>query len=82
MVSLDDFDQGVVRRAIANMYPLKKVLTTLVNIRTELQQNIGYTGSKDRLRKNALYMKFSYTSCGINRKVLNERLGVVLSRIR
>ena len=35
-VSLDDFDQGVVRRTIASMY-LKKVLPTLVNIRTELR---------------------------------------------
>ena len=37
-VSLDDFDQGVVRRAIASMYSLKKVLPTLDNIRTELKQ--------------------------------------------
>ena len=39
-VSLDDFDQGVVRRAIASMYSLKKVLPTLDNIRTELKQSI------------------------------------------
>ena len=31
-VSLDDFDQGVVRRTIASMYSLKKVLQTLDNI--------------------------------------------------
>ena len=29
-VSLDDFDQGVVRRAIASMYSLKRVLPTLI----------------------------------------------------
>ena len=34
-VSLDDFDQGVVRRAIASMYSLKKVLP-----RTELKQSL------------------------------------------
>ena len=34
-VSLDDFDQSVVRRTIASMYSLKKVLPTLDNIRTE-----------------------------------------------
>ena len=60
-VSLDDFDQGVVRRTIANMYSLKKVLPTLDNIRTELKQSIGYTGSKGRLRKDLLHMKFTYT---------------------
>ena len=36
-VSLDDFDKGVVRRTIASMYSLKKVLSTLDNIRTELR---------------------------------------------
>ena len=41
-VSLDDFDQGVVRRTIASMYSLKKVLPTLDNIRTELKQSIDY----------------------------------------
>ena len=39
-VSLDDFDQGVVRRAIASMYSLKKVLPTLDNIRTEFKQSL------------------------------------------
>ena len=34
------------------MYCMKKVLPTLDNIRTELKQSIGYTGSKGRLRKD------------------------------
>ena len=79
-VSLDDFDQGVVRMTIASMYSLKYVLSTLEN-RTVLKQSIGYTGSKGRLRKG-LHMKFTYTRCGVNRKVLMERQDVVLSRIR
>ena len=49
-VSLDDFDQGDVRRSMVSMYSLKKVLPTLDNIRTELKQSIGYTGSKGLLR--------------------------------
>ena len=77
-VTLDDFDQGVVRRTIASMYSLKKVLSTLDNIRT----SIGYTGSKGRLRKDLLHVKFAYTRCGLNQKVLMERQDVVLSRIR
>ena len=36
------------------MYYLKKVLQTLNNIRTELKQSIGYTGSNGRLRKDFL----------------------------
>ena len=40
-VSMDDFDQGVVRRTIASMYSLKKILPTLDNIKTELKQSIG-----------------------------------------
>ena len=80
-VSLDDFDKGVVRRTIASMYSLKKVLTTLDNIRTELKQSIGYTGSKGRLCKDLLHTKFAHTRCGVNQKVLMERQDVVLSRI-
>ena len=37
------------------MYYLYKVLPTLDNIRTELKQSIGYTGSKGRLRKDPSY---------------------------
>ena len=81
-VSLNDLDQGVVRRTIASMYSLNKVLPTLDNIRTELKQSIGYTGSKGRLRKDLLHMKFAYTRCRVNQKVLMERQDVVLSRIR
>ena len=36
-VSLDDLDQGIVRRTIASMYSLKNVLPTLDNIKTELK---------------------------------------------
>ena len=81
-VSLDDFDQGVVRRTIASMYSLKKILPTLDNIRTELKQSIGYTGSKGRLRKDLLHTKSAFMGCGVNQKVLMERQDVVLSRIR
>ena len=72
-VSLNDFDQGVVRRTITSMYSLQKVLPTLDNIRTELKQSIGYTGSKGRLRKDLLHTKFAYTRCGVNQNVLMER---------
>ena len=72
-VSQDDIDQGVVRRTIASMYSLNNVLPTLDYIRTELKQSIGYTGSKGRLRKDLLHMKFACTRCGLNQKVLMER---------
>ena len=81
-VSLDDFNKGVVRRTIASMFSLKKVLPMLDNIRTELKQSIGYTGSKSRLRKDLLHTKSANTRCGVNQKVLMERQDVVLSRIR
>ena len=60
----------------------KKVLLTLDNIRTELKQSIGYTGSKGHLRKDLHYTKSAHTRCGVNQKVLMERQDVVLSRIR
>ena len=46
----------------------KKVLPTLDNIRTELKQSIGYTGSKGQLRKDLLYTKSAHTRCGVNQK--------------
>ena len=79
---LDDFYKGVVRRTIASMYSVKKVLPTLDNIRSELKQSIGYTGSKGRLRKDLLHTKSANTRCGVNQKLLTERQDVVLSRIR
>ena len=82
IVSLDDFDKGSVQRIIASMYSLKKVLPTLDKIRTELKQSIGYTGSKDCLRKDLLHTKSANTRCGVNQKVLMERQDEVLSRIR
>ena len=81
-VSLDGFDQGVDWWTITSMYSLKRVLPTLDNIRTELKQSIGYTGSKGRLLKDLLYTKSAYTRCGANQKELMERQDVVLSRIR
>ena len=66
-VSLDDFDQGVVRWTIASMYSLKKVLPTLDNIRTELKQSIGYTDSKGRLPKDPLHTMSAYTRCGVKK---------------
>ena len=52
------------------------------NIRTELKQSIGNTGSKGRFRKDLLHTKSAYTRCGVNQKVLMDRQDVVLSRIR
>ena len=57
-------------------------MSTLDNIRIELKQSIGYTGSKGRRRKDLIHMKFTYTRCGVNRKVLMEGQDVVLRRIR
>ena len=36
------------------------------NIRIEIKQSIGYTGSKFRRRKDLIHMKFTYTRCGVN----------------
>ena len=76
------FDQGVVRWIIASIYSMKKVLPTIDNIRTELKQSIGDTGSKGRIRKYLLHTKSAYTRCWQNQEVQMERQDVVLSRIR
>ena len=68
------------RATIENVY--KSCKEQKNNIRIELKQRIGYTGSKGCLRKDLIHMKFTYTRCRVNRKVLMERQDVVLSRIR
>ena len=55
-VSLDDFDQGVVRRTITSMYSLKKVLPTLDNIRTELQLHWQQGSSSQRSPSYEVYL--------------------------
>ena len=61
---------------------LEKGSANPYNIRTELKQSIGNTGSKGRLRKDLLHTKSGYTRCRVNQKVLMERQDVVLSMIR
>ena len=81
-VKLDGFDKGVVRRTINTMYAHKKLLPTLNNIRASLQEDIGYTGSKQHLREELLKLGFTYKRCQSNRKILMERKDVVLHRIQ
>ena len=57
---------------------LKEGSVNPYNIRTELKQSIGNTGSKGRLRKDPLHMKSAYTRCGVNQRVLMERQDVVV----
>ena len=63
------------------MYSLKMVLLTLDNIRTELKQSIGYTGSKCHLCKDLLHTKFASTLYGVNQKVLIERRNAVRDNV-
>ena len=44
-VQLDTFDMVVLRRTVNTVYSYKRILQTLNNIQTALQENIGYTGS-------------------------------------
>ena len=62
--------------------PRSRPCQPLITSDIQLKQSIGYTGSMGRLRKDLLHMKFTYTRCGVNRKVLMERQDVVLRRIR
>ena len=81
-VKLDTFDLGVLRRTVNTLYSDKRILPTLNNILSALQENIGYTGSKSILRKHMLKLGFTYKKSQTNRKLLMERVDVVISRIR
>ena len=50
-ITLDDFDQGVVRRTVSELLTFHKVLPAVGKIRESLVQKIGYTGSKAHLRR-------------------------------
>ena len=80
-VQLDTFDMGVLRRTVNTLYSDKRILPTLNNIQTALQENIGYTGSKSILRKHMLKLGFTYKKSQTNRKLLMESGDVVISRI-
>ena len=54
------------------MYSLKKVLPTIDNIRKELKQSIGNTGSKGRLRKNLIHTKSANTLWGESKSADGE----------
>ena len=54
------------------MCSLKRVLPTRDNIKTELKQSIGHTGSKGRLCKDLLHTKSAYTRCGENQRADGE----------
>lgn len=80
-IPIDDFDEGVIRRTIAKMYTDKRILPTIGNVHAALKTSIGFTGSREHLRRHLIKMKFSYSRCSLNRRVLMEREDVVLSRI-
>ena len=64
------------------MYSERRILPTLSNIQTAMQEDIGYRGSKNILRKYMWQLGFTYRKSQTNRKLLMERGDVVLSRIR
>ena len=59
------------------MYEKRQVLPTLDNIRNELIEAVGYTGSKKYLSKTLKMMGFQYKRCKTDRKILMERPDVV-----
>ena len=79
---IDDFDICVLRRIVQTMYEKRQVLPTLENIRNELREAVGYTGSKKYLSKTLKMMGFQYKRCKTDRKILMERPDVVAHRIR
>ena len=81
-VQLDEFDLEVLRRTVNPMNSERKILPTLSNIQTAMQEDIGYRGSKNILRKYMRQLGFTYRKSQTNRKLLMERGDVVLSRIQ
>ena len=79
---IDDFDICVLRWIVQTMYEKRQVLPTLENIRNELREAVGYTGSKKYLSKTLKMMGFQYKRCKTDRKILMERPDVVAHRIR
>lgn len=63
---LDDFGQGVIWHTIQQMYTKQKVLPTVKNVLSTLKESIGFTGSREHLRKNLIRMRFTYRKCPSN----------------
>ena len=79
---IDDFDKCVVRRTVADIISIHKVLPTTQNILSELHSRIEFAGGEHSLRYILKELGFSWKKCKSNRHILMERQDVVMARIK
>ena len=80
-IELDIFHKCVVRRAVNQMFGLKKIRPTLDRILIELREKIDFRGAKTVLMNLLRELGFSWAKCSPNRKILMERTDIVNRRI-
>lgn len=81
-IVLDDFDRGVIRRTVHEVYTVDHKVPTLKLLLTKLREKINFTGGRETLRKQLLLLGFKYKKCHDKRKLLMERSDIVAWRSR
>lgn len=81
-VILDDFDLGVLRRTIHEMYTVEHKVPSLNELVTKMKEKVNFTGGRETLRKQLIEIGFRYTKCCDKRKLLMERNDIVAWRSR
>lgn len=81
ITGLDNFDQGVIKRAIHNFHKVNNELPTVEKLKKKLEEDINYKGSERSLRRILKDLGFRWKSTENNRKVLIESSYIRLQRI-
>lgn len=81
-IILDDFDLGVLKRTVNEVYTIDKKVPTINILVNKMKEKIGYVGGKETLRKSLLQIGFKYKKCHNKRKLLMERNDIVAWRSR
>lgn len=81
-IQLDSFDQGVMRRAVKQMYDEKKHVPTHSLIHSDMKARLGFRGSMEQMRRILKELGFKWKKCATNRNALMERPDVIQQRIR
>ncbi|CAG9790416.1 unnamed protein product [Diatraea saccharalis] len=71
--ALDNFDLSAIRNKVNEFYCVKKIVPTLRSLHNELKDAIGFSGSRETLRKIMLKNGFSFKSNENERSMLIEK---------
>lgn len=82
VTNIDNFDQGVIKRAIHNFHVTNKEIPTVKKLLVKLKSDINFQGSATSLRRIIKELGFRWKKTETNRKILIEKTNIRLLRIQ